>query len=267
MIKPAIFAAAMAAILALPANAQEPLRLFGAGSLREAMTEIAGAYAQANGRPVTTAFGFSGLMRERIERGEEADVFASADMGHPQRLLRDGRATRVVLFTRNTLCLVAPAGTGLKEDTLVDRLLDASLPLGVFPAVQDPVGDYTLELFQRLDAIRPGANAALRGRAIVISESVLGRPLASGEDLASALLKDGRMKLHVSYCTTARRLAAQVPGLEITGLPDQLRVGPAYGLAVLKGARAGAEDLALFVLGEQGQQVLAKYGFTPVTLP
>lgn len=264
----ALVAAFMTALLAFPARAQEPLRLFGAGSLREAMTEIARAYAESTGRPVTSAFGFSGRMRERIERDGGADVFASANMGHPQRLLRDGRASRVVLFARNALCIVAPGGTGLTEAAVVERLLDPALPLGVFPAVQDPVGDYTLELFRLVEAVSPGAEAALRARAVVISESMVGRPLSPGEDLAAALLRDRRMRLHVSYCTTARnRLATQVPGLEVAALPVTLQVGPAYGLAVLRGARAGAEDLALFILGEAGQRILARFGFTPVTLP
>lgn len=261
----------LAALLLVPAAAwaqPEPLRLFGAGSLREVLTEIAAAYTRETGRPVQTAFGFSGLMRERIERGEGADLFASADMGHPQRLLQDGRARRVVLFTRNALCLVAPGGTGLTESTAVDRLMDPALPLGVFPAVQDPVGDYTLELFRAVGAQHPGAEAALRARAIVINEAMVGRPLAQGEDWAGALLRDGKVRMHVSYCSTARsRLAQQLPGLEIASLPGDISVGPAYGLAVLKDARQGADDLALFILSADSQRRLGAFGFTPVTAP
>ncbi|MDO9712494.1 substrate-binding domain-containing protein [Paracraurococcus lichenis] len=251
-----------------PALAQGPLRLFAAGSLREAMTEITVAYSRETGRQVTASFGFSGVMRERIERGEAADLFASADTGHPQRLLRDGRASRVVLFARNALCLVAPSGTGLSDRTAVQLLLNPSVPLGIFPPVQDPVGDYTLELFRRLEAEHPGAEAALHARTTVITEALLSRALSAGEDLAVALLQDGRMRLHVSYCSTARiRLAAAVPGLEIAALPAALAVGPAYGLAVLREGRAGVQDLALFILGEVGQRTLERFGFTPVTLP
>jgi hypothetical protein len=31
------------------------------------------------------------VLRERVEKGESADVFASADMGHPLKLLAEGR--------------------------------------------------------------------------------------------------------------------------------------------------------------------------------
>jgi molybdate transport system substrate-binding protein len=59
----------------------EELLLFGAGSLREVMTQIATDYQARYGGTVRTEFGPSGLMRERIERGERVDLFASADMG------------------------------------------------------------------------------------------------------------------------------------------------------------------------------------------
>ena len=55
----------------------EELVLFGAGSLREVMTQIAADYQVRRGGTVRTEFGPSGLMRERIERGERVDLFAS----------------------------------------------------------------------------------------------------------------------------------------------------------------------------------------------
>jgi molybdate transport system substrate-binding protein len=250
--------------LAQPAG----LTLFAAGSLRESMTEIAAAFTRLSSQPVRTEFGYSGLMRERIERGERADILASADMGHPLRLLRDGRATQVAMFTRNALCVVAPQGTGLSADTLVDRLLDPALPLGIYPPVQDPVGDYTLALFRRVDEQRPGAATALLRRAAIMSPAMLDRPLAPGEDLASAALRDRKLGLHVSYCTTARgRLVREVPGVEVVDLPPALTVGPEYGLALLRDAAPAAAALALFIFSIEGQRILARHGFVPVTLP
>ena len=271
MLRRSALGLAATALLAAPAvsrAAVAPLVLFAAGSLREALTELAVAWTAATAQPITTAFGFSGHMRERIEAGEHADLFASADMGHPERLQREGWASAVAMFCRNALCVVAPAGSGLTPATLVDRLVDPALPLGIFPPVQDPVGDYTLALFRRVEALRPGAGAALTTRAQILSPAVLGRPLAAGEDLASAALRDRKLGLHVSYCTTARgRLARDVPGLEIVDLPPALTVGPEYGLALLRNAAPGAAELALLVLSPVGQRILAGYGFVPVGLP
>jgi ABC-type molybdate transport system substrate-binding protein len=66
--------------------AQEAVRLYAAGSLRVALTEVAVAFEKQEGIPVATEFGASGLLRERIEKGAPAEVFASADMGHRETL-------------------------------------------------------------------------------------------------------------------------------------------------------------------------------------
>jgi molybdate transport system substrate-binding protein len=58
---------------------REPLPVFAAGSLREAMAEIALDYKTRTGQKITLAFGTSGLLRERIEKGNAALVFVLAD--------------------------------------------------------------------------------------------------------------------------------------------------------------------------------------------
>jgi molybdate transport system substrate-binding protein len=83
--------------------AQEAVRLYAAGSLRVALTEVTVAFEKQEGIPVATEFGASGLLRERIEKGAPAEVFASADMGHPAALQKAGRSGPVVLFARNRL--------------------------------------------------------------------------------------------------------------------------------------------------------------------
>ena len=86
------------AIAAAGPAAAEDLVLFGAGSLREAMTQIAREFQARTGVAVRTEFGPSGVMRERIEKGERVDVFTSADMGHPLRLERQGHDSARNIF-------------------------------------------------------------------------------------------------------------------------------------------------------------------------
>jgi ABC-type molybdate transport system substrate-binding protein len=50
-----------------PIVAQEPIRLYAAGSLRVAKTEVGEAFKQTEGIAVINQFGASGLLRERIE--------------------------------------------------------------------------------------------------------------------------------------------------------------------------------------------------------
>src|SRR5687768_5232491 len=80
-----------------PAMAADLLTLYAAGSLKAALTDVARAY-EAYRTPVATEFAASGLLRERIEGGEAADVFASANMGHPDALMAAGWGGPVALF-------------------------------------------------------------------------------------------------------------------------------------------------------------------------
>ena len=79
----ALMMALMVVAMMPVAVAEAPVRLYAAGSLRAAMNEIATAFTAATGAKVSAEFGASGLLRDRIAKGEPADVFASANMEPP----------------------------------------------------------------------------------------------------------------------------------------------------------------------------------------
>jgi molybdate transport system substrate-binding protein len=243
------------------------LVLYGAGSLREVMTQIAVDYQKTRGLQVQTDFGPSGLMRERIERGEQVDVFASADLGHPLRLRREGRATVVAMFTRNTLCAVALPRVGLTTANLLDRLLDPAVKLGTSTPKADPAGDYTWAMFRRADKLKPGSFAILDQKAQQIVGGNLPNTVGGGQDPAMAALRDGRVDVQLGYCTSARLRMSQLPELQLVDIPETLSVGPEYGLALVKGAQPAATDLMLYILSLDGQATLKCFGFNPVGLP
>ena len=212
----------------------EELVLFGAGSLREVMTQIAADYQARHGVTVRTEFGPSGLMRERIERDERVDLFASADMGHPLKLREQGRATIVAMFTRNTLCAVAMPHVGLTTTNVLDKLLDPGIKLGTSTPKADPAGDYTWAMFRLADRLRPGSFAILDTKAQQIVGGALPSVPAGGADPAVTALRDGVVDVHIGYCTSARLRLSQLPTLQVIDIPESLRVGPEYGLALLK---------------------------------
>src|SRR5262245_23853879 len=107
------------------------------------MLELGAAFEKRAGSRVEFVFGPSGVLRERIERGEPVDVFASADMGHPQRLADTGRSYWVVPFAYNRLCALASSKVSVSEATLLDRILDPAVKLGMSTPLSDPSGDYT----------------------------------------------------------------------------------------------------------------------------
>ena len=245
-----------------PARAQG-LRVLAAGSLREVIGAMGERYKTAAAVEVTADFGPSGVLRERIERGERADLFASADMGHPLKLLADGRAARVAMFTRNALCGFAVPKAGLTSANFLERLLDPAVKLGTSTPKADPAGDYTWAVFHRAEAIRPGSYALLDQKA----QKVVGGPGPTTGNPVAEALSAGRIDVMIGYCSGAKRLRSQVPDLQTVQMPKEIAAGPEYGLAVLKDADPRADDLALYILSPEGQQVLAQFDFAPVGLP
>src|SRR3974390_654735 len=92
------------ALSLMPAMAHaDQVLLHAAGGLRVALDQVAAAYERTTGIHVVAKYGASGTLREEIETGSHAEVFASANMEHPLALNRAGRSGPVVLFARNQL--------------------------------------------------------------------------------------------------------------------------------------------------------------------
>lgn len=263
-----LLACLLAVTLQGPAWAQDTgLVLYGAGSLREAMTEVAATFARERGIAVRTQFGASGRMRERIEAGDNVDVFTSADIGHAAKLVTDGKASVMAMFARNELCLLSPGTrTPAGPPGVLDALLADGVKVGVSPAKIDPLGDYTVEFFDLAERSRPGSGQALRDRAVVLDNPPGAPPSPSGDYYLDAI-RDGRIALAIVYCSGKGRYARLGPGLIMTPFPPELATGPQYGLAVMKDTRPGSLLLALTILSPAGQKILLAHGFRPVTAP
>ena len=261
----AAITAALLSMLQAQARADD-LVVYGAGSLREAIGQIATEFGQAHGISVTMQFGPSGRMRERIEKGERVDLFTSADVGHARKLVEGGYASIMTVFVRNTICVLSPPGFGATTETLLGKLLAPGVRIGVSPAKVDPLGDYTVRLFELIDQVRPGAAAALQARAVVL-DSPPGSPAPKSGDTDADAVLDGRVDASVVYCSGRDRYARLLPDATLVSLPPDLRIGPQYGLAVMKGARPEAALLALTILSPEGQKILSDRGFRPVALP
>jgi molybdenum ABC transporter molybdate-binding protein len=246
---------------------ESAIRVYAAGSLTQAMTAIGEAFTRSGGPPVALVFGASGLLRERIERGEQAAVFASADVDHPQALAKAGKAAPPIVFARNRLCALVAPGIEATSETLLDRLLDPAIVLGTSTPKADPSGDYAWTLFGRADAVRPGAYAMLDAKAQKLTGGPGSPQAAPGHSIYAALIAERKADIFLTYCTSAGQAVREVPGSRVVAIPDALAVGATYALAVVEPRRPGAERFALFVLSLPGQEILEQHGFTPVARP
>jgi molybdenum ABC transporter molybdate-binding protein len=239
----------------------ESVSLYAAGSLKAALTGVAAAFEAATANTVRTKFGPSGLLREEIAGGAAAHVFASANMEHPQSLHDAGKSGPVTMFTRNTLCALVRPGLNVNPDTLLAALLDPTIRIGISTPKTDPSGDYAFAVFARAERLRPGARAALEAKALKLTGAAASAKPPDGQVVYGWHVAERRADLFLTYRTNALEARRQYPGQQIVALPDALAVGADYGLTVIDGAPAAAQEFAAFIMSAGGQAILAQHGF------
>jgi molybdate transport system substrate-binding protein len=258
----------VSALFEAPAVAADtPIHLFAAGSLTGALTDLAETYTSKTGETVETSFGPSGLLLDRIEKGEPADIFASANMAHPETLSRAGKAGPTVLFVRNALCGIARPDVHLTTAGFLDRILDPAIKLGTSTPKADPGGDYAWAMFAKAEAVRPGTKGTLETKALQLVGGPTSPPVPAGRNGLAYFLGEHRADVFLAYCSSG--LAAG-GGLDVVPVPGPLAVAADYGLAVLKrdpSREAAAARFAMYMLSPEGQGVLARFGLQPVTAP
>ncbi|MEO8023497.1 molybdate ABC transporter substrate-binding protein [Polaromonas sp.] len=238
-----------------------PVQLYAAGSLRQALTEVAKQFEVETGRKVTLTFGASGLLRERIEKGEGAQIFASADTDHPQRLAQAGGWQSPVVFARNLMCALASPSVDATPDTLLETMLRPSIRVGTSTPKADPSGDYAWALFRRADAVQPGTYAALDAKALQLTGGADSPKPPAGRSTYAWVMDEGKADLFLTYCTNAVAARREVPRLKIVAMPAALQVAASYGLTWRVDTGADATRLAQFILSPPAQTVFQRHGF------
>ena len=241
--------------------AAQPIKVFAAGSLTGAMNAVIKLYEEKTGQQIQAEYGPAGLLRERIEGGEHPDIYASANMAHPQILADKGLATRPVVMARNRLCAKALPGFGLTTQNVLQRLLDPEVGLGTSTPKADPGGDYAWELFARAEKVRPGAQAILEHKAQQLVGGRNNPPVPGGKDAMTYAFEQHEIDISLGYCSSRQTTPdAKVASVE---LPPEIAVHADYGMSVLSN-REAALRFALFVMSPEAQHVIGTYGFTPV---
>lgn len=248
------------ALLCCARFAQADVTLYAAGSLKGALSEVAAAFTQQTGIPVKGVFGPSGMLRERIEKGEIVDVFTSADMNHPRKLAASGKAPFVVRFTGNRLCAMAKPDVGLTAENVLEKALSPKIKLGTSTPLSDPSGDYTWKIFDKAEASKPGATQALKTKALQLVGGPNSEVIPEGRSAVPYMFSTGKADMFIAYCTTGQAARAEGVTLTVVNLPPALAQSADYGMVVLTKSPESAQ-LALFIMSEAAQTILAKWGF------
>lgn len=246
---------------AAPASARAAggeLTIFAAASLTDAFKAIGERFSAANGgASVTFNFAGSDQLATQITQGAPADVFASANAKQMDVVIKAGDIVGGTqrTFARNRLVVVYPQDNPGKLATLKD-LANPGVKI-VLASKSVPVGGYALDFLAKASKL-PEYTAEF-------SPTVL-RNVASYEENVKAVLSKitlGEADAGIVYTTDAAAVKAGAIGQ--LDIPDDLNTIAAYPIAAVKGAKNAdlAKKFVDFVLGAEGQQILAKYGFIP----
>jgi molybdate transport system substrate-binding protein len=268
-----LWAAPAAVVLGLcgcAVNASNPMpiekpstvvRVYSAGSLREALTQVAKNYEERTGQKIELTFGASGLLRERIEKGEVADVFASADTDHPRRLAAGGKWQDHTVFVRNGLCALTSDKLQSTPSSMLKLMLSPEVRVGTSTPKADPAGDYAWTLFRKADTLQAGAYQTLDEKALKLTGGVDSPKPPPGKSTYAWVMDQGQADLFLTYCTNAVAAQREVPRLQVVQLPSNLQVSAAYGVTVRANAAASAKLFADALTQSAAQEVFTRYGF------
>lgn len=247
--------ASVAAPATTSAAPQTQLTVLAASSLTNVFADIADAYQAAHPN-VTFALSFdaSSALRARIEAGDTADVFASADTSNPAALASAGLTLgSPVVFAANELALVVPAGNPAHIATPYDLARPGVRIVAAGPDV--PITKYVTRLISNLQAYR-GAQAGLPG---AIDANTVSR-----EDNVKAVLAKvelGEADAGFVYATDAKG-DSKVTSIPI---PPSTNVPASYAAVALSSSAypAAADAFVAWLASSDARSVLARYGFLP----
>ncbi len=241
------------------------VEVYAAGSLRQALTQIAKAYEVKTGQAVALTFGASGLLRERIEKAQGVDsaaqVFASADTDHPARLSRLGGWREPTVFVRNQLCALTQGNLNVSSVTLLDVMLQPGVRLATSTPKADPSGDYAWALFRRAENVQTGAYERLSAKALQLTGGADSVQPPAGRSVYAWLMERNQADLFLIYCTNASAAQQEVASLKVVAVPVALQVGAAYGLTVRRDAPANAVAFAQALTARDAQAIFRNFGF------
>jgi len=235
-----------------------PPLLFAAGSLHTVMNEVIVAYQAQGGAVFQAQYGPSGKLRQQIEAGAKVDVFASASIAHTDALAQQELLGTSTVFTHNALCVLVRPQLDVQEDNLLDVLANPAVRVATSTPVSDPMGDYIWQFFRNADKKQPGIYRLLDAKVLQLSGAKM--PV-DGERLPYiTAFEDNKADAYIMYHTNALVTKQTLPELKVVGIPDDLNVRSAYGIAASLQSEEG-KRFADFVLSSAGQEILKKHGF------
>lgn len=233
---------------------QQTVTVMAAASLTEPFTELGLLYMKKH-PDVNLLFNFAGsqALANQIRQGAPADLFASANNKYMNQMVEEGFVLpgTSALFAGNRLVVVLPTDNPAGITNLQDLTKPGVKIVLAAPAV--PVGAYTETFLAEAEAqLSAGYQAGFSANVVSYEDNV---------KTVLTKVRLGEADAGVVYSSDAANAGAEVI---IIPIPDAVNPQASYPLAVLAdtGQPALAGDFMDFVLSEEGQAVLLRFGFT-----
>jgi molybdate transport system substrate-binding protein len=238
--------------LAAPRAQQKiELTLSAAISLKEALDEIARAFAAANiGATIHTNYGASGTLQLQIEQGAPVDIYISASPRQMDALAAKGlllAGTRRDLLG-NEVVLIVPQNSGEKISSFQDLARPVVRHVALGEPATVPAGQYAKEVLTHF-----GMYDAVRAKAI----------LAKDVRQVLTYVETGNVDAGIVYKTDALS-SARVK--IVATAPEGSHAPVVYPVAIIKDTRnpAAAKQFLAFLSSPQAGSLLRQFGFTQI---
>jgi molybdate transport system substrate-binding protein len=221
-----------------------PLRLAAASDLRDALPVLARRFTETTGVGIVPSFGASGQLAEQIKAGAPFDVFLAANRKFVEDLAAGGfvRPGSVVSYAQGTLVLAVHRESGSAIETLADLKQPEVKKIALANPAFAPYGAAGKQALERA-----GLWEEVESR-IVQAESVR---------QALQFVETGNAEVGLVGSASAGGAAVRVVPID-PALYDPI----IQGLGIVARTRSrSAEAFSAFVLGPEGQKILAEFGF------
>jgi molybdate transport system substrate-binding protein len=218
-----------------------------AASLTNAFKDLAAQFEQAHpDSKVLPSFAASDVLLQQIVNGAPADIFASADQTAMDKAEQAGAVLPETRkdFARNEIVLIVPKDSSLNIGSVQDLGKEGVTRVAYGNPATVPVGRYTQAALEHAGSWDT-----------VSSKQVLGQNVRQVLDYVAR----GEVDAGFVFATDAAVSADKVAVVQKIASP----IPVLYPIALVKreGSSPDARAFQDFVLSEQGQAVLAKYGF------
>lgn len=241
-------------VISGPAEAADTLMVFGAASLTEFLDEAGKSFEKQHpGTTVRLNLAASSRLRIQIEHGGPADVFLSANTKHMRPLVKARLAEQSSVFAHNRLVVAVPKSNPARINALGD-IAKPKVKL-VIAAPETPIGTYTREVIQKMDASGKYGTGFGAG--------ALGNVCSNEPTVKAVVAKVNLGEADAGICYKSDITPAVQSKVSVMDIPDEYNVIADYPIAVIAGSRQKnlATQFMRFVLSPEGQRLLVKHGF------